>query len=256
MVINHAYSQNKLAKKTLMNIKGCLQSVLKYCRKNKYTSLVAEDLQIPNGATSKERKILLPNDIKILFKCKTTLNHNKVVNEHYIYGYRFAVTTGLRPGELLGLKWDDIDDKDIVHIKRAINKYGEITTGKNNNAQRSFKLTQLDKTILEQQKEYLNNIAIESEYIFPDEYGDPARQRNYYLHWKKYCINAEITQTSTYELRHTFVSAVKTLPEGYLKEIIGHSKDMDTYGVYSHLHENDLYETSKLINEIFKNILE
>ena len=37
-----------------------------------------------------------------------------------------------------------------------------------------------------------------------------------------------------YELRHTFVSVVKTLPAGEVKGLVGHSQDMDTFGVYGH----------------------
>lgn len=58
-----------------------------------------------------------------------------------------------------------------------------------------------------------------------------------------------------YELRHTFVSAVKTLPEGYLKRLVGHSKDMDTYGVYSHEMTTDDAETAAMVQDIFKGIL-
>ena len=43
-----------------------------------------------------------------------------------------------------------------------------------------------------------------------------------------------VSQASPYELRHTFVSIAKALPEGLLKTIVGNSEDMDTLGTYVH----------------------
>ena len=39
---------------------------------------------------------------------------------------------------------------------------------------------------------------------------------------------------SLYELRHTFVSMVQDLPDSKLKPLVGHSRSMDTRGVYAH----------------------
>ena len=48
----------------------------------------------------------------------------------------------------------------------------------------------------------------------------------------------------------------KTLPEGYLKQLIGHSKDMDTYGVYSHEISSDRNNAAKMIQDIFEGIID
>lgn len=57
-------------------------------------------------------------------------------------------------------------------------------------------------------------------------------------------------------LRHTFVSVVKSLPEGMLKQVVGHSESMDTFGVYSHDVEGDLEEAAKKIQSIFLRVLD
>ena len=81
--------------------------------------------------------------------------NGKACFDDYIYAYRFQVLTGLRPGELIGLKWSDIDDF-VVHVKRAINRDGEITKGKNENALRDFYLNDMTRGILKDQKRLLN----------------------------------------------------------------------------------------------------
>ena len=62
-------------------------------------------------------------------------------------------------------------------------------------------------------------------------------------------------KTTLYELRHTFVSITKSLPEGYLKQLVGHSKDMDTYGVYSHEISSDKDTAAKMIQDIFEGLI-
>lgn len=48
---------------------------------------------------------------------------------------------------------------------------------------------------------------------------------------RRCCEYNGITVVTPYELRHTFVSIAKKLPEGFVKTVIGHSKSMDTFGV-------------------------
>lgn len=252
-VIDRAYGKG-LAKKSLMNLRACLVSFIKYCRRNKLTDLLPEGLTIPKEAKTAEKHILQPSDLKILFLEDTTVYRRKVVQDPLIYAYRFHVLTGLRPGELAGLKWSDIRDGN-VYLRRSINTLGETTTGKNQNAQRNFALNIFTSTILAEQKKRLDELGIESEYVFCDKWGDPLKSVNYYKRWNAYCGHHNMPPVTPYELRHTFVSAVKSLPEGYLKDLVGHSKDMDTYGTYSHEMKGDMQEVAEMVQDIFKQIL-
>ena len=253
-VINNGFSKG-LSKKTLMNIRGCMMGFLKYCRKSKFTTLIVEDLAIPKGAPVGEKCILQPEHIKILFTSDKTMFGRKEISDPLINAYRFQVVTGLRPGELFGLKWADISD-DIVHLRRSINELNEITNGKNENARRDFALNAISCSILEAQKALYKASECESEYVFARADGSHLTQPYYYDRWRKYRMHNGITaNVSPYELRHTFVSAVKTLPEGYLKQLVGHSKSMDTYGVYSHKMTNDMSNTARMVQDVFKNIL-
>lgn len=252
-VIDRAYGKG-LSKKFLMNIRTCLMSFVKFCRKSKLTALLPEDLTIPREAKTCEKHILQPSDLKTLFAEDTTLFSGKSQKDLLIYAYRFHVLTGLRPGELIGLKWSDIRD-GTVYLRRAINALGETTTGKNQNAQRNFALNIFTSAILSEQKKLIDELDIQSEYVFCDKWGDSLRSGYYYKRWNIYRDYHNMPPVTPYELRHTFVSAVKSLPEGYLKSLVGHSKDMDTYGTYSHEMNGDMQETAVLVQNIFKQIL-
>lgn len=242
-VIDKAYAKG-LSKKSLGNIRATLISFVKYCRKNKWTALFPEDLTIPQGARLREKKILQPSDISALFTTDTRILRGKPIFDDYVYAYRFQVLTGLRPGELIGLRWSDVDENDVF-IKRSINIYGEETQGKNENAIRHFVLSPLARKILNDQRSLST-----SESVF-----EIASTKSYWKRWKSYCESNNIQRTSLYELRHTFVSVVKALPEGQIKAIVGHSRNMDTFGTYSHEVEGELQETADRINDLFEAII-
>lgn len=76
-----------------------------------------------------------------------------------------------------------------------------------------------------------------------------------YRRWKAYCTANGLTPCSLYELRHTFVSVVKTLPAGEVKDLVGHSEDMDTFGVYAHTLAGDAENTARAVNGVFLRVL-
>lgn len=252
-VINKAFQQGK-AKKTLENMRACEKNFLKFCRKCKATTLLCEDIRIPKGAEKSEKIILQPDDIRKLFQCDSVVIRGKEHTEHFIYAFRFAVITGMRPGEIVGLQRRDITD-NVVHIKRSVNYYGETTAGKNDNARRTFKLSALAQQLIVEQGKFMASKGILSPYVFPGETGEAAKQQTYAKHLKNFCEQHEITAATPYELRHTFVSIAKSLPMGTLKALVGHSEDMDTLGIYGHAVEGDLDRAAEEVNELFNDIL-
>lgn len=245
-VLNKARGHGKgntgqmLSKKTLMGIRGTMMSFLKYCRMHNYSTLFVEGLQIPSGAKRSKKTILQPDALKILFSDDLTLWRGKWRPEPFIHAYRFAVLTGFRPGELIGLQRRDVKDGNY-QIRRSINRHDETTEGKNQNAIRSGVLGALAMTELEQQTAQLRAAGIVSPYIFPDTDGGSMKQQTYYKHWKRYCESHGFEEgTTPYELRHTWCSVNDELPDGLKKMVMGHSKSMDTNGVYGHQKKGDM----------------
>jgi len=242
-IINAAYADG-LAKKSMQNIMANIRQFYKWCRRVKATQLNPEFLQIPAGARAKGAVILQPNDLRKLMTIDTTLYRGKVVPDKYVNAYRFAVLTGLRPGELIGLRWSDIWGVS-VHIRRSVNVRGEVTQGKNENAVRSFAMTEQAAQVLEAQRA----VSV-SESVF-----DIPSEESLYKRWKVYCSANSITPCSLYQLRHTFVSVCKTLPAGEVKSLVGHSRSMDTFGVYSHTLEGVDTRTAAAVSATFDKLL-
>lgn len=234
-----------LSKKSLQNLRASINAFVKYCRvKRKATTLYPEDLTIPKNAVRNTKNVLQPSELTALFSVSTTAFRGKTVEEPYIHAFRFQVLTGLRPGEIIGLEWGDICGRTVL-IRRAVNIFGEETQGKNENANRSFVLNDLAYSELCAQQ-----LLSSSDRVF-----EISTEESYRKHLRKYCETNGITCVTPYELRHTFVSAVKTLPEGEIKHLVGHSRSMDTFGVYSHALDGEQQSTAAKTQEIFSKLL-
>ena len=212
-----------LAKRTLMAMAFLMKRFMKFCRRKRLTTVTLEFLEIPQNAPAPKKNILQPADLRKLFECDQTKMNGNMVFDDYIHAYRFHVLTGLRPSELLGLQWGDIDGKK-VSIRRGINKYSQVTAGKNENAQRYFYLTDSALEEINAQREISTSNSV----------FEIASQSTYRHRWMRFCAANDIPYVTPYELRHTFVSICRGLTEGELKSIVGHSKNMDTFGVYGH----------------------
>lgn len=243
-VVDKAFAAG-MSKKTLKNFCADLRAFCKWMRLSKLSTLLPESLHVPKGARMKEKEILQPDALRVLFSVSTTLWRGAWVTDPYINAYRFSAVTGLRPGELIGLRWRDISG-DTICIRRAINVHGEITQGKNQNAVRAFALTQMAKQILEDQR----SLHLEGDSVF-----DIQSESTYRHCWKRYCEANQISYVPPYNLRHTFVSVAKTLPEGTVKSLVGHSRQMDTFGVYAHLVQGEDARTAAALDNVLDRIL-
>ena len=237
--------EHELSRKSLMNIRATISAFLKFCRRKNLTNLTGDLLEIPKAARYQTKRVLQPESLRLLFNVDTTLYYGKRVFDPYIYAYRFAVLTGIRPGELRGLEKVDIH-RNTVHLNKSINYHGEITRGKNANAVRTVVLSPLAMQVLAAQ------LAAEpkGKYVFPI-----LSTRAFRACWQRYCRANDIEVISLYELRHTFVSIAKTLPEGMVKSIVGHSAQMDTFGIYGHALTSDAEDTSEALQLRFESLL-
>lgn len=234
-VINKANQENK-SKKTICNIRAAMISFVKFCRKSKLCTYHPEDIIIPASAPKKEKNILQPPELKVLLQAAK--------NDAEAASYALQVLTGLRPGELLALKKSDLHD-DVLYIQRSINEYNQITSGKNDNARRSVYLVSAAKNAW-------NLIVSQTD---GDDIFSNISQKTYRNHLAKFCKDHNFPYTVTpYGLRHTFVSLAKMLPAGLVKEQVGHSSNMDTFGVYGHFLSTDKEHLGTALENVFSSI--
>ena len=248
-----AAGEKGLSKKTCENIRGAITALYRYARKNRVDMERPELLAIPRNAPVGQRKILQPDQLKKLFQIDWITHWGKKEQCYYIHAWRFIVLTGLRRGELCGLQWEDIHDS-VLHVSRSITSKQTITQGKNENARRYIALSGRMRAEIDAQRALLKQHGIISPWVFPSPDGSVMDTNSLYKQWYSYRQQHGI-ESSIHELRHTMISIVKSdIPETLLKQVVGHSKAMDT-GIYQHIVDGDAERASTIIDNVFDRLL-
>ncbi len=180
--------------------------------------------------------------------------------------YVLAIHTGLRQGELLGLKWDDVDLEDgSLQVRRtlSITKGGPVFTApKTSGSRRSVKLTNAATTALrshlERQLAEMDKVGSlwrVGEYdglIFASEIGEPLDRRTVTKHrFKPLLKRAELPEIRFHDLRHTCATLLlgKNINPKIVSEMLGHSTIAITLDTYSHVLPNMRDHAAKAMEE-------
>ena len=241
-LINEAQGQKKaLSEKTLKNLRGVIMGIIKFGYEDFQCELPRGDLYIPKGHSKREKEILQRDDARKLLEPSDLWYHPL---------FCFLLLTGMRPGEALGLQTSDVfPDRVVIH--RSINNRKMITEGKNENARRIIPIGELASSIIRKTVQRNEDANLRTEWIFcsPDgSQGNQSTMRNHWMQLKK----ERGLPGSVYSLRHTFISLMKNvLPEQTIKDIVGHSVSMDTFGTYGHILDTESKEAAQVIDLTF-----
>ena len=175
-----------LSHKTLTKIRACLVSFIKYARKSGVSTLLPEGLYIPKSAPKGQKFPLLKSDLKVLFSDPTTMYYGKKSMDWYIHAYRFSAIVGLRPGELAHIQYKRDIKGRRCYLRGAISVHGDFTSGKNENAIRSFVLPDLAMQEVEAQLAMLKEAGVVSPFLFPGRDGEHLVYETYRAHWERY----------------------------------------------------------------------
>lgn len=240
-VISTAFSKN-LSEKSLKNIRGILSSFCSFLQNSDIRyDLSTKNVKIPRSARKSVKKTLSAEEIYIVFSSDFTFIRNKETPDDLVNAYRLAIAYGLRPGEILGLQWGDIDD-DTIHIRRSINAKNEQTDGKNSLAIRDLPQTKYTRGIFLAQEQFCYTLS-PSERVFGYYAESTLRSR-----WERYCNYNSISYITPYELRHTFASIYKTAFSLWtLDSIMGHAHQGVTLGIYSHAMVDDMDDVPRIL---------
>ena len=167
-----------------------------------------------------------------------------------------ALATGMRRGELLGLKWKDIDfEKGTLQVRRIMSRvptilkteerkgYVEANT-KTKRSRRSIVIVPFALEVLRRHQEQQQAIKekakrwVENDLVFRTSVGTPLHpDNNIFVPFKELLKEAKLPNIRFHDLRHS--AATLLLGEGVhpkiVQEILGHSNINITLNVYSHV---------------------
>lgn len=221
---------------TLRRILVTLGQILNYAVRHRYIDHnPLRDAERPrergvNHEEGDKIKVLTPDQIKIL------LEH--VSNPKYHTFFLMSIMTGARAGELLGLKWPDIDwnpKQPQVYVQRTFNK-GRFFTPKTKNSRRKIDLA--PAVIRSLKKWRLACPATELDLIFPNKAGSPMDSDNLTKRYFHPALKAaNLPKIRFHDLRHTYASLLIEQGENikYVQTQLGHATPTVTLNVYAHL---------------------
>ena len=159
--------------------------------------------------------------------------HSGVFEMYYI-----ELATGLRRGELLGLKWQDIDlDSGVIHVRRQVGRIdGKVQEAplKTKNAYRNISIGVDAVSILWEKKKQDGG---RSEYVFPSPTGGPMSPDSVLKMLHRVLERAGLPELRFHDLRHTF--ATLALQNGVdvktVSGMLGHFSAGFTLDTYAHV---------------------
>ena len=151
-----------------------------------------------------------------------------------------AFRTGMRMGELLGLKWGDIDfNGRFIHVQRSF-KLGKFTTPKNGKTRRVDMSDMLGETLkalqVERRREALREGREVVEFVFHRN-EQPISQNSLRNVFKRILARGGLREIRFHDIRHTFASLLLNNGESpvYVKDQLGHHSIQMTVDIYGHL---------------------
>lgn len=162
--------------------------------------------------------------------------------------YAVAVRTGMRPGEMLALRWSDVGLEDngnaTVRINRALSE-GEFTAPKTARSRRRITLSPATVAALKshrkrQLEERMSKAGLweDHDLVFPSSVGTPKSQRNLNREFKIAAKRAGLPEHfKLYDLRHTCATLLlsRNIHPKYVQELLGHASIALTLDTYSHV---------------------
>ena len=218
-----------LAPKTVRNIHQMIGSAYNLAMEQKLVSKnPTQGCALPK-VEHKEMKTLTADQLSAFFQ---EARDSGVYELYYL-----DLATGLRRGELLGLKWTDVDfQHGVLKIQRAISRQnGKVVEAplKTKNAYRTLPMSADAIDVLMQQRRKTGN----SEWVFPSPTGGPMSPDSVLHMLQRVLKRAGLPRIRFHDLRHTF--ATLALENGMdvktLSAMLGHVSAVTTLDIYTHI---------------------
>lgn len=198
--------------------------------------------------------------------------------ESHEYGLYLATMyyTGMRPGEVRGLQWGDIDwDNDLIHVQRDVDDAVHSSAGelKTRASDRYIPIVTQLRPLLWQQR------GFPSAYVFPGTNGKPMASSTAKRIWLTLMRDCDLVEpvpagektyysandirgqyralVTPHAMRHNFITMCweKGVDLFVTMKLVGHTDYQTTRNIYTHLSKAHLAGAKEQISSVFENKL-
>ena len=181
-----------------------------------------------------ERRVLTVQELKKLLEAAKGYKHYLII--------RLLALTGMRLGEVLGLKWQDIDlEKGTLTVRRAADvRHRKLKETKTSSSERTLLLDAETVALLKAHRKAsgkVQSLAVKrSDLVFASLDGRPVKESAVRKTLNRALAKADLPHIRIHDLRHTAGSLL--LDAGYsfptVAAFLGHSSPATTAAVYAH----------------------
>ena len=210
----------------------------------KYFDITKNPCQVVGNIRHKEKKEML------FWTIQEFKQFLKVVDNQQDYVlFNALFWTGMRKGELLALKWNDIDlQSGIIHVNKTLSNDGrngwELTSPKTRTSQRDIlMISELKKLFLGLYQRNRHLVAFNKTYfVFGSD--KPMSFTTLDRIYSKYTKISSVKRIRIHDFRHSFASALIELGVDImlLAQMLGHSSKEQIFETYGHLYPNKQQE--------------
>lgn len=266
--LNKQIKKHGLTRKALNNMKTILNNVIWYSIEKKYiTENPLRDMKIQSTFIQPEKKKADEEEVfnyeEIELVQKTILEEIETEKDTAAYAILLSFQLGVRVGELITLKWSDIDENS-VHIQRMVRTYRKVDretlkpigkqiyevlpNTKTPAGNRNIFLTDKARSYLDEIKRLNKERGFSNEYIFYQENGNRMNRQRVNTVLYSYCDKVNITKKSSHKIRKTFISNL--IENGFNPEVITKMVGHEDYQTTLKSYCRSLKKRKQLENEL------
>ncbi|QXE18720.1 site-specific integrase [Clostridium sp. 001] len=188
--------------------------------------------------------------------------------------FMLALGTGLRQGEILALRWSDINlEENELKVQRTFKRVQLINRDnsknktelivqepKTKNSKRTIPIpsaiaAELKRHKIRQAEEKLKagDIYVDNDLVFPNAIGEPTDAKNITRSYKRALKRADISYKNFHAMRHTYATRLfeADIPLKTVQELLGHADISTTANVYTHVLPRQKIKAVDRLNDLF-----
>jgi len=223
-----------LASKTIVNYRSCLNMIFEAAYNDELISRnPVRAAKAPRITPTKKSVFYTLEDIKKLLNACDGQKRNII---------QVLFFTGMRAGELIGLKWEDIDfEKGLIYLRRNVRNAVEKNSLKTQDERIVPMFRQAKEALIDQQR----FSKMKSEYVFVTQYGKRYnRSDKIRAQFIQICKDAGVEVGTLHDLRrscNTFLKQEGFKPD-FILDFMGHSQE----------YVNRKHYTGKILDDLDK----